>query len=136
MSENTTEAEKLKEELFMNNEHTAKVIDDAEMKEAFDFCEGYKSFLNSCKTEREAAAFTVKEAEKRGFVPFDKNKHYAAGDKVYYLNRKKAVILAVIGKKSVGEGVRIAAAHIDSPRLDLKPNPLYEDTDIALFKTH
>ena len=51
MSENTTEAEKLKEELFMNNEHTAKVIDDAEMKEAFDFCEGYKSFLNSCKTE-------------------------------------------------------------------------------------
>lgn len=136
MSENTTEAEKLKEELFMNNEHTAKVIDDAEMKEAFDFCEGYKSFLNSCKTEREAAAFTVKEAEKRGFVPFDKNKHYAAGDKVYYLNRKKAVILAVIGKKSVGEGIRIAAAHIDSPRLDLKPNPLYEDTDIALFKTH
>ena len=136
MSENTTEAEKLKEELFMNNEHTAKVIDDAEMKEAFDFCESYKSFLNSCKTEREAAAFTVKEAEKRGFVPFDKNKHYAAGDKVYYLNRKKAVILAVIGKKSVGEGVRIAAAHIDSPRLDLKPNPLYEDTDIALFKTH
>ena len=136
MSENTTEAEKLKEELFMNNEHTAKVIDDAEMKEAFDFCEGYKSFLNSCKTEREAAAFTVKEAEKRGFVPFDKNKHYAAGDKVYYLNRKKAVILAVIGKKSVGEGVRIAAAPIDSPRLDLKPNPLYEDTDIALFKTH
>ncbi len=136
MSEKITDAEKLKEELFMNNEHTAKVIDDAEMKEAFDFCEGYKSFLNSCKTEREAAAFTVKEAEKRGFVPFDKNKHYAAGDKVYYLNRKKAVILAVIGKKSVGEGVRIAAAHIDSPRLDLKPNPLYEDTDIALFKTH
>ena len=136
MSEKITDSEKLKEELFMNNEHTAKVIDDAEMKEAFDFCEGYKSFLNSCKTEREAAAFTVKEAEKRGFVPFDKNKHYAAGDKVYYLNRKKAVILAVIGKKSVGEGVRIAAAHIDSPRLDLKPNPLYEDTDIALFKTH
>lgn len=136
MSEKINDAEKLKEELFMNNEHTAKVIDDAEMKEAFDFCEGYKSFLNSCKTEREAAAFAVKEAEKRGFVPFDKNKHYAAGEKVYYLNRKKAVILAVIGQKSVGEGVRIAAAHIDSPRLDLKPNPLYEDTDIALFKTH
>ncbi|MCQ2471605.1 MAG: aminopeptidase [Clostridia bacterium] len=136
MSENKTEAEILKEQLFMDSQHTAKVIDETELKEAFDFCEGYKSFLNSCKTEREAALFAVKEAEKNGFVPFDNTKKYKAGDKVYYLNRGKAIILAVIGKKSVKEGVHISAAHIDSPRLDLKPNPLYEDSNIALFKTH
>ena len=136
MSKEKTQVELLKEELFMDNEHTAKVIDDAEMQVAFEFCEGYKKFLNSCKTEREAAEFTVAVAKENGFEEFDKNKKYSAGDKVYYLNRNKAVILAVIGNRSVSEGVRIAAAHIDSPRLDLKPNPLYEDTDIALFKTH
>lgn len=136
MSEKKTEAELLKEQLFMENDHTAKVIDENELKEAFDFCEGYKNFLNSCKTEREAALFAVKEAEKNGFVPFDNTKKYSAGDKIYYLNRGKAIILAVIGKKSVKEGVHISAAHIDSPRLDLKPNPLYEDNEIALFKTH
>ncbi|MBQ8784044.1 MAG: aminopeptidase [Clostridia bacterium] len=136
MSNEKTQVELLKEELFMDNEHTAKVIDDAEMAVAFEFCEGYKKFLNSCKTEREAAAFTVAVAKENGFEEFDNTKKYNAGDKIYYLNRGKAVILAVMGKKSVGEGVRIAAAHIDSPRLDLKPNPLYEDTDIALFKTH
>ncbi len=136
MSEKNTEAENLKEQLFMDNQHTANIVDEKELKEAFDFCEGYKSFLNSCKTEREAAAFAVKAAEENGFVPFDNSKKYKAGDKIYYLNRNKAVILAVIGKKSVSQGVKIAAAHIDSPRLDLKPNPLYEDSEIALFKTH
>ena len=136
MSEEKSQADILKDELFMEQKHTAAIIDEAEIDEAFDFCEGYKSFLNTCKTEREVAAFVVKEAEKKGFVPFDNTKKYSTGDKVYYLNRDKAVILAVIGKKSVKEGVNIAAAHIDSPRLDLKPNPLYEDNEIALFKTH
>ena len=136
MSQERNETEILKEQLFMNNRHTAKIIDGDEIDEAFSFCEGYKAFLDSCKTEREAAQFALNAAKENGFCEFDKNKKYAPGDKVYYLNRKKAVILAVIGKKSVGEGVRIAAAHIDSPRLDLKPNPLYEDSEIALFKTH
>ncbi|MGN1168891.1 MAG: aminopeptidase, partial [Acutalibacteraceae bacterium] len=136
MSQERNEMDILKEQLFMNNRHTAKIIDGDEIDEAFSFCEGYKAFLDSCKTEREAAQFALNAAKENGFCEFDKNKKYAPGDKVYYLNRKKAVILAVIGKKSVGEGVRIAAAHIDSPRLDLKPNPLYEDSEIALFKTH
>ncbi len=136
MSEKKSEAEILKEQLFMQSEHTANVIDENELKEAFDFCEGYKAFLNSCKTEREAALFALKEAEKSGFQPFDNTKKYSAGDKIYCLNREKAIILAVIGRKSVKEGVHISAAHIDSPRLDLKPNPLYEDNEIALFKTH
>lgn len=136
MSETKTEVELLQEKLLMEKKHAAQVIDDAEYEKAMDFAEGYKKFLNDCKTEREVAKFVIAEAEKRGFVPFDKFGKYKAGDKVYYLNRKKAVILAVIGKKSIGEGAHIAAAHIDSPRLDLKPNPLYESNEIALFKTH
>lgn len=136
MSEKKTEIELLQEKLLMNKKHAAQVIDDAEYEKAMDFAEGYKKFLNDNKTEREVAKFFVAEAEKRGFVPFDKFGSYKPGDKVYYLNRKKALILAVIGKQSIGEGAHIAAAHIDSPRLDLKPNPLYESNEIAYFKTH
>ena len=135
MSETKTEVELLQEKLLMEKKHAAQIIDDAEYQKAMDFAEGYKKFLNDNKTEREVAKFFIAEAEKRGFVPFDKFGTYKPGDKVYYLNRKKAVILAVIGKKSIGEGAHIAAAHIDSPRLDLKPNPLYESNEVALFKT-
>ncbi|MEE0981913.1 MAG: aminopeptidase, partial [Acutalibacteraceae bacterium] len=136
MSEEKTEVQLLQEKLMMNKKHAAKVIDDAEMAKAMDFAEGYKKFLNDNKTEREVAAFIIEKAKKRGFVEFDKFGTYKPGDKVYYLNRKKAVILAVIGKKSIAEGAHIAAAHIDSPRVDLKPNPLYESSEIALMKTH
>ena len=107
-----------------------------ELKKADGFCEGYMDFLQTAKTEREVVEYTVELAKKAGFVPFDSEKKYVSGDKVYYVNREKAVILAVIGKKSLKEGVRIAAAHIDSPRLDLKPNPMYEEGEIAYFKTH
>ncbi len=136
MSEQKSEVQLLREKLFTDKKHAASVIDDAETARAMDFAEGYKKFLNDNKTEREVASFIVAEAKKRGFVEFDKFGKYKAGDKVYCLNRKKAVILAVIGKKSIAEGAHIAAAHIDSPRLDLKPNPLYEANEIALFKTH
>ena len=134
--EEKTAAEQLTEELFYAPEHACKQIDDADMQAADAFCAGYMDFLRSAKTEREAVSFMIAAAEAKGFVPFDSEKKYAAGDKVYYNNRGKAIILAVFGKKSVKEGVRIAAAHIDSPRLDLKPSPLYEDSEIALFKTH
>ena len=135
MAEEKTEVEVLCEKLLINKKHSANFVDEAEFAKAMDYAEDYKKFLNGNKTEREVAGFVVAEAEKNGFVPFDKFRKYAPGDKVYYLNRNKAVILAVMGKKSVGEGVRIAAAHIDSPRLDLKPNPLYESNELALFKT-
>ncbi len=136
MNEEKSEVQLLKEKLFIEKKHAAHVVDGAETAKAMDFAEGYKKFLNDNKTEREVASFIVAEAKKRGFVEFDKFGTYKAGDKVYYLNRKKAVILAVIGKKSIAEGAHIAAAHIDSPRIDLKPNPLYEANEIALFKTH
>ena len=135
MSEKT-KAELLADELKYAPAHAMKQIDESEVQAADDFCAGYMQFLNDCKTEREVTLFMQKAAEERGFVPFDRAKSYAPGDKVYFVNRGKAIILAVFGKKSVCEGVRIAAAHIDSPRLDLKPSPLYEDEELALFKTH
>ncbi len=136
MKDEKSYAEQLKEKLCYNSENAAEKLSEDELNTADSFCEGYKSFLNSCKTEREAAAYFKCLAEQKGFVPFDKSKTYAPGDKVYVINRSKAVILAVFGKKSLCEGVRLTAAHIDSPRLDLKPNPLYEDNKLALLKTH
>ena len=131
-----SQAEILREQLFAAPKNTALRLDDAQLDEAYAFCEGYKTFLDVGKTERESAAYTIELAEKNGFVPFDRNAEYKAGDKVYYNNRGKAVILCVFGKKPLSQGVKIVASHIDSPRVDLKPNPLYEDTELALFKTH
>lgn len=111
-------------------------VSDKDMEKANKFCEGYKDFMNAAKTERECVDFTVAAAEKAGFVPFDSEKTYKPGDKVYYNNRGKAICLAVIGKQGMKNGARIAAAHIDSPRLDLKPVPLYESNEQALLKTH
>ena len=93
-------------------------------------------FRSRSKTEREAAKTAIALAEKEGFKEYKAGMSLKAGDKIYYCNRSKAVILAVIGSEPLDKGVHLAAAHIDSPRLDLKQNPLYEDNDIALFKTH
>lgn len=136
MSNEKSTGQVLKEKLFYDPKHAAEIISDEEMKNADSFCEEYKSFLDKAKTEREAVKYVEAKAVKNGFVPFDRDKKYQAGDKVYLNNRGKAIILAVIGKKSLSEGTRLSAAHIDSPRLDLKPNPLYEDSELALFKTH
>ena len=135
MSEKT-QAEILKEELFYSPEHAAFACEDEEIAKADAFCEGYKQFLNACKTEREAAAFVKELAEKNGYVPFDPKAAYKAGDKVYSDIRSKALILCTFGSESLEKGAKIVASHIDSPRLDLKPNPLYEDAELALFKTH
>ena len=129
-------AELLKEQLFYSPEHASYLCSDDEIKAADDFCVGYAEFLDKCKTEREAVAFTKALAEKEGFVPFDPAASYKAGDKVYYENRKKALILCVFGSESLAKGAKIVASHVDSPRLDLKPNPLYEDNELAMLKTH
>lgn len=136
MSNEKSQVEILKEKLFYDRKNAAKTCSAEEVAAADAFCEGYKAFLNNAKTEREATAYTVQKAESLGFVPFDRDKKYAAGEKVYFNNRGKSIILAVIGKKPLSAGVRLSAAHIDSPRLDLKQNPLYEDSEMALFKTH
>ena len=109
----------------------------AEDKEAMNaYCKRYMIFMDACKTEREATAWAIAEAEKQGFKPFAPDMTVNPGDKIYYDCRGKAIALAVIGKESLAAGANICAAHVDSPRMDLKPNPLYEDSEIAYFKTH
>ena len=135
MSEKT-KGELLKEQLLLDPKHGAEVFSQEKLEKAFAFSEDYKKFLDRSKTEREAVSSAVAMAEEKGYRPFDPKTHYQAGDKVYWNNRGKSLILAVIGSRPLEEGVRIAASHIDSPRLDLKPTPLYEDSQIALLKTH
>ncbi|MBO5290042.1 MAG: aminopeptidase [Clostridia bacterium] len=128
--------EEFKKELCYKADNAGATLSVEEIAKADAFAEGYKKFLNEAKTEREATQVVLSQAKEKGFQEFVPGKKYEAGDKLYYVNRDKAIILAVIGKKGIEEGVKIAAAHIDSPRLDLKPNPLYESDEIALFKTH
>ncbi|MCC8192582.1 MAG: aminopeptidase [Ruminococcus sp.] len=134
MSENSTN--ELKEKLFTKKKNACLTLSDEEISIAYDFCEDYKKFLNVAKTEREAVKEAVRLAKANGFVEFDFDKKLKPGDKVYKVNRDKAILLAVIGTDDISEGVRISAAHIDSPRVDLKQNPVYEDSELALFKTH
>ncbi len=131
-----TETKELQEMLVNKAENGFFTVSEDVIKMADDFCEDYKSFLDLAKTEREAVNYSIKEAQKNGFEEFDFNKQYKAGDKVYYNNRDKSICLAVIGKNGCKNGVKISAAHIDSPRIDLKPIPLYEKNEMAMFKTH
>ena len=107
--------------------------DEADMNA---YCGDYKKFLDAGKTERECVDEAVRLAEAKGFKPFTRGMAVNPGDKFYRVNRGKALMLAVIGTRPLSEGVNIGAAHIDAPRLDLKPNPLYEDAELAFFKTH
>ncbi len=125
----------LQKELTWSFPHIAKDAPD-QVQKANEFCEGYKAFLDAGKTERECVKTAVEMLEKAGYAPIDFSKKYQPGDKVYYVNRGKAIIATTFGQKPVAEGIRLNGAHIDSPRLDLKPNPLYEKEDLALFKTH
>lgn len=131
-----TKADLLKEKLFNQPKNGYLRIEDDQVEKLNSFCEQYKAFLNSAKTEREVVNLSVEIAKRHGFTEYERGKSYKPGEKIYCVNRGKAVILAVIGTQPYAAGLRIAAAHIDSPRLDLKPNPLYEDSEQALFKTH
>ena len=100
------------------------------------YCKRYRNFMDACKTEREATAWAISAAMANGFKPLVAGMTLNPGDKVFYNNRNKSLMLAVIGQESLSKGANICVSHIDSPRLDLKPNPLYEDSEIAYFKTH
>lgn len=104
--------------------------------EVENFAKDYKYFLDNAKTERMASNYFINLLQQHGFEYFDKNKKYNVGDKVYIINRGKSIICCVFGKENLSNGVNIIASHIDSPRLDLKPNPLYEEANIAFLKTH
>lgn len=132
MNENVKELQK---QLTWEFPHIAKEAPD-QTKEAAEYCEGYKAFLNKSKTEREFVAEAVKILSENGYQEYEIGRKYETGDKVYFINRKKALIMTTFGCRPLEEGIRLNIAHIDSPRLDLKPNPLYEKTDLAFLKTH
>lgn len=122
------------------NENVYEKYSKKRLNDAFEFCEGYKEYLSKAKTEREVIIETVRLAKENGFIDvkdyIDGNKKLKPGDKIYAINMDKAMILAVIGKENLEQGLNIVGSHIDSPRLDLKPTPLYEDDNICLFDTH
>ena len=131
-----TKGEKLKEELFDKKELGFELVDNKTKEKIFDFNNNYIDFLNKCKTERECASFIEEFLKEKGFININEKEKLNPGDKVFYINREKSVYAAVIGKRKLEKGLNLIGAHIDSPRLDLKPNPLYEASDLALFKTH
>ena len=112
---------KMKKELFYNKENANLKLSEDLLNATRIYCEDYKEFLNNCKTERKTCEFSEKLAKEKGFEPFSKNKKYNPGDKVYFVNRNKVIVLVIFGEKSLEEGIKLAVAHIDSPRLDLKP---------------
>ena len=128
--------DELRESLFMAPKNGFTRITPEQRSEIETFAKAYMGFIDACKTEREATAWTVAEAEKHGFKPFTPGMDAKPGDKIYFNNRDKSIILAVIGTESLAKGANICAAHVDSPRIDVKPNPLYEDSEMAFLKTH
>ena len=128
--------EELRKSLLNESKNGYLKLTAQQRAEMEDYCKRYSAFMDACKTEREATAWTIVTAEKHGFTEMVPGKAVKAGDKVYFNNRGKSIILAVIGSESLASGANICAAHVDSPRLDIKPNPLYEDTEIAYLKTH
>ncbi len=124
----------------MENKNAWLKYDENQINEIMEYNEKYKEYISTCKTERECVAQTILEAKEHGYEDLKekiaKGEKVKAGDKVYYNNMDKAVALFLVGEKPLEEGMNILGAHVDSPRLDLKQNPLYEDTDLALFDTH
>lgn len=124
----------------MERENAWKSCNKQTVKEIFGFCEGYKKFISECKTERECTRRSIQMAEEHGYRNLKEiiaaKETIKSGDKVYADNMGKSIVLFNIGKKPIEEGLKILGAHIDSPRLDVKQNPLYEDSDLVLMDTH
>ncbi len=129
-------AKELKEKLFRKKTNGWETLNKEEKKKAYDFSEKFMYFINSAKTERECVKSLTNILEQNGFKNIETVDNLKAGDKIYYINREKNIYAAVIGSDDLTNGLNIIGAHIDSPRLDLKPNPLYESEELALFKTH
>ena len=128
--------EELKKKLFVSKENGWLDLNNNTKQDVFSYAKGYINYLNNSKTEREIISSSKKIAEENGFKNIEKIKELKPGDKVYYINHEKSMYLAIIGKDDIEKGLNIIGAHADSPRLDLKPNPLYEDSELAFFKTH
>ena len=130
------EMKEWKEKLLYRQKNGWERLEEVEKPLLESYCQGYRSFLDAGKTERACVSEAIRLAQGAGFRPFRRGMELKAGDKVYADNRGKMILLAVIGKQGLEHGAQITAAHIDSPRLDLKPNPLYEEAELCYLKTH
>ena len=128
--------DELRSTLLLDKKNGYDRLTDHQREEMEAYAKRYSDFISTCKTEREAVSWSASAAEARGFQPLMPGMTVKPGDKVYLNNRGKSIILAVMGTEPLRNGANICAAHIDSPRMDLKPNPLYEDSELAYFKTH
>ena len=128
--------ENLKKELFRKRENGWETVDTRKKEAIFNFSKDYMNFLNKAKTEREFIVEATKMAKENGYKDIAEFEKLQPGDKVYFINREKSMYLAIIGTENIEKGLHIIGSHVDSPRLDLKPNPLYEDSELAYFKTH
>lgn len=135
---NTAMAEKtsLKDSLFYQKKTVYELCSDEIVNAAYAYAEDYKEFLDHSKTERDAVVSAEERAKAAGFLPYSLGDKIEKGGKYYYINRGKNIFLFRAGTEPIENGIRITAAHIDSPRLDLKPCPLYEEGGMAFFKTH
>ncbi len=133
--EEKSAGEQLREKLIYKKKTVFEKCPDEE-KEVFEYAKGYMQFLDNSKTERDATAYSIELAKKKGFAEYRLGMKVKAGDKFYYNNRGKSVYFFIIGSENIENGMAITAAHIDSPRLDLKPNPAYEANGMAFLKTH
>ena len=124
----------------MDRKNAWNKYDDEGRERIFSFADSYKNFISECKTERECVKEAVRLAEESGyknlFDVINNNERLEAGDKVYAVNKEKAIVLFSLGKEPIENGLNILGAHIDSPRLDIKQNPLYEDSGLVLMDTH
>ncbi len=128
--------EELRNRLLSNPKNGYAALTAEQKAEMNAYCQRYTAFLDACKTEREATTWAANTAENNGFKALVPGMDVKPGDKVYFNNRGKSIMLAVIGSETLDKGANICAAHVDSPRMDIKPNPLYEDSEIAYLKTH
>ena len=126
----------MRNNLLFQRQNASFFMTAEEINTACEYCKSYINFLNNAKTERETVTAAINLAEKEGFTPWKKGKSLKYGDKVYCSRRGKALILCIMGRKSLTDGISIIASHIDSPRLDLKMQPLYEDSGMAFLDTH
>ena len=128
---------KLKEKgVMMTKDNLWKKYTEVQKKEIFKFSEKYKKYIDNAKTEREFVELTIEKLEKNGFVNINKKNKIKKGDKIYFNNRDKNILALIIGEESITNGINMIVSHIDSPRLDLKPNPIMEDQEFVMLNTH
>lgn len=122
--------------LFYKKHYIWEKINEKIKEEVFNVADDYKKFIDASKTERLSVKEIVRQAKEAGFKNFKETDEIKQGDKLYYVNKEKAAVLVVIGKETIEKGMNIVGSHVDSPRIDLKQNPLYEEHGITLLKTH